>query len=148
MRRLVSTLRADQAGPLAPAATIADLQILADRSTAMGLPVHLHLDGLDELPPAVAPSIHRVVGEAITNAQRHATGATAVEVRVQASGGELTVEVVDDGHAARPPRSGGPGFGLTGMAERTEALGGRFEAGPVDGGGWRIHARLPLRGAT
>ncbi len=148
MRRLVSTLRADQTGPLTPAATVADLQVLADRSTAMGLPVHLHLHGVDELPPSVAPSIHRVVGEAITNAQRHATGATAVDVRVRAAGGELTVEVVDDGKAARPPRSGAPGFGLTGMAERTEALGGRFEAGPVDGGGWRIHARLPLRGTA
>ena len=83
MRRLVSTLRADEVGPLAPAATLADLQVLADRSTAMGLPVHLHLDGVDELPPSVAPSIHRVVGEAITNAQRHATGATAVDVRVR-----------------------------------------------------------------
>jgi signal transduction histidine kinase len=148
MRRLVSTLRADQAGPLAPAATLADLQVLAERSTAMGLPVHLHLDGVDELPPSVAPSVHRVVGEAITNAQRHATGATAVDVRVRASAGELTVEVVDDGHAARPLRPGAPGFGLTGMAERTEALGGRFEAGPTDGGGWRIHARLPLRGTA
>jgi signal transduction histidine kinase len=144
MRRLVSTLRADEAGPLAPAATLSDLQALADRSTAMGLPVHLHFDGVDELPPSVAPSIHRVVGEAITNAQRHASGATVVEVRLRAVGDELTVEVVDDGDATRAARSGTAGYGLTGMAERTEALGGRFEAGPVAGGGWRIRARLPL----
>jgi signal transduction histidine kinase len=144
MRRLVGTLRADEKGPLAPAATLADLQVLADRSHAMGLPVHLHFDGVDELPPSVAPSIHRVVGEAITNAQRHAAGATAVEVRLQAVGDELTVEVVDDGDATRAARSGQPGYGLAGMAERTEALGGRFEAGPVAGGGWRIWARLPL----
>ncbi len=144
MRRLVSSLRADETGPLAPAATLEDLQALADRSTAIGLPVHLHLEGVDELPPSVAPSIHRVVGEAITNAQRHAAGATAVEVRVRAVGDELTVEVTDDGDAARAPRSGAAGYGLTGMAERTEALGGRFEAGPVAGGGWRIQARLPL----
>jgi signal transduction histidine kinase len=110
--------------------------------------VHLHLEGVDELPPSVAPSIHRVVGEAITNAQRHASGATAVEVRVRAVGDELTVEVIDDGDAARAPRSGAAGYGLTGMAERTEALGGRFEAGPVAGGGWRIHARLPLGGTA
>ena len=77
MRRLVGTLRGGEDGPLAPAATIDDLRSLAARSTAVGLPVHLHLDGLDEVPAEVAPSIHRVVGEAITNAQRHATGATA-----------------------------------------------------------------------
>ena len=148
MRRLVSTLRADETGPLSPSATLADLQALADRSKAMGLPVHLHFDGVDELPPSVAPSIHRVVGEAITNAQRHAAGATAVEVRLQAVGDELTVEVVDDGDTTRATRPGTPGYGLAGMAERTEALGGQFEAGPIDGGGWRIRARLPLGGTS
>jgi signal transduction histidine kinase len=144
MRRLVGTLRADESLPLAPTETLDDLQALADRSEAMGLPVHLHFDGVDELPPSVAPSIHRVVGEAITNAQRHATGATAVEVRLQAVGDELRLEVTDDGDGTRAARPGAPGYGLTGMAERTEALGGRFEAGPVAGGGWRIRARLPL----
>lgn len=148
MRRLVGTLRDGEAGPLAPAATLDDLRSLAARSTAVGLPVRLHLDGLDELPAEVAPSIHRVVGEAITNAQRHATGATGVDVRLSARDGELTVVVDDDGAAARSPRPGGPGYGLIGMAERTEALGGRFTAGPVDGGGWRIEARLPLGQGT
>ncbi len=148
MRRLVGSLRGGEDGPLAPAATIDDLRSLAARSTAVGLPVRLHLDGLDELPAEVAPSIHRVVGEAIANAQRHATGATGVDVRLTAQDDELTVTVDDDGTAARAPRSGGPGYGLIGMAERTEALGGHFEAGPVGGGGWRIEARLPLRPAT
>ena len=148
MRRLVGTLRGGDDGPLAPAATIDDLRSLASRSTAAGLPVRLHLDGLDEVPAEVAPSIYRVVGEAITNAQRHATGATGVDVRLTAHDGELTVVVDDDGTATRSPRPGGPGYGLIGMAERTEALGGRFHAGPVEGGGWRIEARLPLRDET
>ena len=146
MRRLVGSLRGASEGPLAPAATIDDLRSLAARSTAVGLPVRLHLDGLEELPTEVAPSIHRVVGEAITNAQRHATGATGVDVRISAHDDELTVTVDDDGNAIRAPR--GTGYGLTGMAERTEALGGTFEAGPIDGGGWRIEARLPLRDAS
>jgi signal transduction histidine kinase len=148
MRRLVGSLRGADEGPLAPAATIDDLRSLAARSSAVGLPVRLHLDGLEELPSEVAPSIHRVVGEAITNAQRHATGATAVDVRISARDGELTVVVDDDGNAARSTRPNGAGYGLTGMAERTEALGGRFEAGPTEGGGWRIEARLPLGGAA
>ncbi len=148
MRRLVSSLRADEAGPLAPTATLDDLRALADRSTAMGLPVHLHLDGVDDLPPSVAPSIHRVVGEAITNAQRHAAGATAVEVRLQPWATSSRSRSIDDGDATRAPRPGAPGYGLAGMAERTEALGGRFEAGPAAGGGWRIRARLPLGGTT
>ncbi len=146
MRRLVGTLRGGEDAPLSPAATIDDLRSLAARSLAVGLPVRLHLDGLDELPDEMAPSIHRVVGEAITNAQRHATGATSVDVRISARGDELTVVVDDNGSAARPPRAG-VGYGLTGMAERTEALGGRFEAGPMVGGGWRITACIPLRKA-
>ncbi len=148
MRRLVGTLRGGEDGPLAPAATTDDLRALAARSSAVGLPVRLHLDGLDELPAEVAPSIYRVVGEAITNAQRHATGATGVDVRISDHDGELTVVVDDDGRATRSPRAGCVGYGLTGMAERIEALGGRFEAGPIDDGGWRITARLPLRNAT
>jgi signal transduction histidine kinase len=147
MRCLVGTLRAEDSGPLAPTATIDDIRILAERSSVLGLPVRLHLDGVEELPAAVAPSIHRVAGESITNAQRHAAGATAVDVHLRSRGGQLTLEVLDDGQGARGTRHNGPGFGLTGMAERTEALGGRFEAGPTPGGGWRIRALFPLGAA-
>jgi signal transduction histidine kinase len=148
MRRLVGTLRGDDDEPLAPAATIDDLRSLAARSTAVGLPVRVHFDGVRELPPEMGPSIHRIVGEAITNAQRHATGATQVDVRLSAVGDELAVVVDDNGNATRAGRGGSAGYGLTGMAERTEALGGRFHAGPTDGGGWRVDARLPFRQAT
>lgn len=46
-------------------------------------------------------------------------------------------------------RSGSaPGFGLAGMAERTELLGGTFSAGPRPEGGWNVTAVLPRRRAA
>jgi signal transduction histidine kinase len=52
------------------------------------------------------------------------------------------VEVIDDSPA--PPRRRAGGYGLVGMRERVEALGGTLDAGPRPGGGWSVVAVLPL----
>ena len=52
----------------------------------------------------------------------------------------LRVVVSDDGRAQPVPRNG---HGLVGMRERTALLGGRFEAGPLPAGGFRVCATLP-----
>jgi signal transduction histidine kinase len=52
------------------------------------------------------------------------------------------VEVRDAGAAPSSLGASGAGLGLVGMRERVEAVGGRLEAGPVEGG-WRVLARLP-----
>jgi len=58
----------------------------------------------------------------------------------------LEIDVTDDGAgAAASVRS--PGHGLRGMAERVSAVGGEVRAGPASGGGFTLHARLPLRSA-
>ncbi|CAN5795509.1 hypothetical protein BH24ACT6_BH24ACT6_20000 [soil metagenome] len=57
------------------------------------------------------------------------------------------MEVTDDGTSGGANRAGPGGFGLTGMAERAEALGGRFTAGRLPSGGWRVRADLPVEGA-
>jgi signal transduction histidine kinase len=54
----------------------------------------------------------------------------------------LELDVLDDGRA--PPTNGTGGHGLVGMRERAALLGGTLEAGPDPGGGYRVHARLPL----
>ena len=58
----------------------------------------------------------------------------------------LDIEVVDNGRGDTHA-SGEAGHGLRGMAERATALGGRVDAGPAAGGGWRVHAELPLKAA-
>ena len=54
--------------------------------------------------------------------------------------------VLNDGDVAQA-RMGSDGMGLASMRERVEALGGRFLAGPQDGGGWRVFASVPRKGA-
>jgi signal transduction histidine kinase len=57
---------------------------------------------------------------------------------------EVLVEVVNRADGAIPSPRSGSGFGLVGMRERVRMLGGRLEAGPTDGGGFALTARLPL----
>jgi signal transduction histidine kinase len=76
---------------------------------------------------------------------RHADASSA-HVCVRASHGALDIEVTDDGRADNAAVHAG--LGLRGMAERAAALGGRVNVGPREGGGWRVHATLPLSGGN
>lgn len=97
-------------------------------------------DDLD-LSPAVAASLHRIAREAVANARRHAVDATLVEVDVRRRAEHVELTVSDDG---RSSTGIGEGFGVVGMTERAELLGGRLTAGRAAGGGWRVTARLPV----
>ena len=85
-------------------------------------------------------TFYRIVQEALTNTLRHADARHAT-VSLGFDPDELTVEIVDDG-VATP--GNGDGRGLVGMRERAAVFGGTVDAGPVDGGGFRVAARLPL----
>ena len=148
MRAMVGELRSeDSDAPVSPAATLDDLRAIAHRCAAQGLEVHLRDNGaLERVSPDLVVSVHRIVREAITNTQRHARGATAVDVWIDHRGDHVDVVVTDDGHGAVAVRAGS-GFGLTGMAERAAALGGHFSAGPTAAGGWEVRAQLPDAGA-
>jgi signal transduction histidine kinase len=148
MRAMVGELRSEDGdAPLSPAATLDDLRAIAQRCAAQGLEVHVRDNGaLEGTSPDLAVSVHRIVREAITNTQRHARGATAVDVWIDHRGDHLDVVVTDDGQGAVAARAGS-GFGLIGMAERAAALGGHFSAGPTADGGWEVRAQLPDAGA-
>ena len=143
MRRMVGSLRDDSTEiELRPIATIEDLRAIAAPPGRGEVPVHLEIDnGAAQLPAAVLASVHRIAREAVTNARRHANGATAIDVDVRCRDGLVLLQVRNDGAPAG--RSSG-GFGLTGMAERAASLGGRFHAGPLPTGGWRVAAELPV----
>ncbi|MGD0065187.1 MAG: histidine kinase [Streptosporangiaceae bacterium] len=119
---------------------------LIQRFAEHGPPVDLRLPASTpdpDWPPEVASTVYRIVQEALTNIARHAPGARSVVVTVTHDPQQLMVEVTDDAPAARHHRPGG-GYGLVGMAERVEALGGKLCAGPLPGAGWAVQASLPV----
>ncbi|WP_435742321.1 sensor histidine kinase [Nocardioides sp. SYSU DS0663] len=90
---------------------------------------------------AVEVAAYAIASEALSNALRHAV-ATEVCVRARTTGGDLVVEVVDDGVGLPPrPRAG---VGTTSMRERAAEVGGRLDQLPTPGGGTTVRATLPL----
>ncbi|WP_207892322.1 sensor histidine kinase, partial [Streptacidiphilus pinicola] len=151
LRRMLDTFhpRPDPRTPAMPAALaapgpagVAGLTELIGQVRAGGLPVGVAVDVGGELPEPLNAAVYRVVQEALTNVLRHA-GPTRAEVSIDRQDGEVLVRVTDRG-SGTPATVGPPGRGLTGMRRRVEDLHGRLETGPLDGGGFRVEARLPL----
>ncbi|RYB95321.1 sensor histidine kinase [Nocardioides oleivorans] len=139
-REVVRMLRTEEDAPDRP---IDDLTGLAT-ATGPGPAVEVTVgDGVDALSPTVAAAVHRIAQEAVANARRHAVGATSVQVSVDIQGDDLALTVVDDGTAST---RNGAGFGIVGMTERADLLGGRLDAGPRPAGGWQVVATLPVDG--
>lgn len=143
MRALVRALRrGDEDVDLDPGRRIAHLGELA--AVAGTLELDLVVEGrADQLRPSVQAAVYRLAQESITNAARHADGASSVSVRVVVDAETVSVVVADDGRPAIV--SDDRGYGLIGMRERVELLGGDFSAGPGPIG-WRVEAELPRRG--
>jgi signal transduction histidine kinase len=143
MRRLLGMLRRDDDEiVLAPQPSLRHLDALAAQIREAGLPVELSVEGDPvDLPPGIDLSAYRIVQEALTNALKHAGPATA-RVVVRYGENDLELEVADTGVGAG--QGDGAGQGLVGMHERVSLYGGKIEAGPRDGGGFAVRARLPL----
>jgi signal transduction histidine kinase len=131
------------------------LVALARRSP---IPVDLHID-LDERPPEhIETAAYYAVSEALANAIKHSNasritvtiaedesrGATASDVDGEQAIATLRATVADDGHGGAVPT---PGSGLTGLADRIDALGGRFTIDSPRAHGTTISIVLPLRPA-
>jgi signal transduction histidine kinase len=95
-----------------------------------------------ELAEGQSLSAYRAVQEALTNVLKHAGPQARATVRLTYGGEGLHIQVTDDGRGAAAAGDG-DGHGLAGMRERLAMYGGRVEAGPAPGGGWRVAADLP-----
>jgi signal transduction histidine kinase len=146
LRRMLGVLRkTDEDAPLRPQPGLAQLPDLVVQARAAGLPAHLVIDGEPVAVPAgLDIAAYRIVQESLTNAAKHAAGAT-VTVTIRYSDGALEIDVTDDGDtdpAAVPLPRGG--HGLVGLQERVALFGGSLEAAAAANGGFRVRARLPL----
>jgi signal transduction histidine kinase len=144
MRRLLGMLRSDDDElPLAPQASLAQLDALVEQVRAAGLPVEVVREGDPRmLPPGIDLSAFRILQEALTNALKH-SGATQARVLVRYGHGELELVVADSGIGA-PASDADGGHGLVGMRERVSVFGGELEAGSRPEGGYHVRVRLPL----
>ncbi len=142
MRAMVRVLRDGAPAEYAPQPGVADLVSLARRDPDPVIDVELAGD-LAGLRPQVDAAVYRMAQEALTNALRHARNASRVEIRVVEGAGRLRLHVTDDGQID-PARLATHGFGLTGMTERVQLLGGTLRAGPTTEGGWAVDAELPM----
>ncbi|MFF0819199.1 sensor histidine kinase [Micromonospora haikouensis] len=180
LRDVIGVLRADDpapvpAGPDAPPGpaverpqpTLADVPALVGESRAAGMRVEVD-DAVDDpgaVPAGLGRTAYRIVQEALTNARKHAAGATVTVRLAGAAGTGLTVDVRNrrpvGGHPlpGRPvgghPQSGRPvgageraaipgaGTGLIGVAERVSLAGGRLTHGRDETGDFRLTAWLP-----
>jgi signal transduction histidine kinase len=122
---------------------LADLDALVASVRASGLSVELDADLAGSVPEMIGATAYRVMQEALTNVMRHAGPGAHARARVGRVRDWLEIDVTDDGVGAAAP-AGSTGHGLKGMAERVSAVGGDMRAGPAPGGGFTIHARLPL----
>lgn len=145
MRTIVRGLRSAEAPGMAPLPTLADVPALAANAPG-GPAVHVEIDGdIAAVPAPVGTAAYRLVQESITNARRHARRASRIDVRVRTSADVVELEVTDDGEAGGRT---GTGYGIVGMVERAERLGGACTAGPRDGAGWVVSAVLPIGGVS
>ncbi|MFB4277848.1 sensor histidine kinase [Nonomuraea sp. MTCD27] len=134
-RRAVSALREDPpALPVALRTLAKDFEHTAHQSCT------LRISGPEQrLPPETELALLRTAQEALTNVRRHAPGSPAtVELDFDPTGCDLRVT----NPASAEKGSPGGGYGLVGMRERAELLGGTLSAGERDGG-FQVHLRVP-----
>jgi signal transduction histidine kinase len=148
IRRTLSLLRGVTEPLKSPGLGLGDLDDLIHRSRADGLPVTLHESGRrSEIPAIVGFTVYRIVQESLTNIKRHAEQVTKVAVTLTFTPDSLDVAVTNDGRPVEMAERGSYGLGIQGMRERVAATGGRLNTTALPGGGFRVHARLPLKEA-
>ncbi|MGC9381317.1 sensor histidine kinase [Streptomyces sp. MH13] len=156
MRRLLGVLRTgehQEAGEYVPQPDVQQIEELVEECRGSGLPVDFKVEGTPrQLPSGVELTAYRIVQEALTNTRKHGGPNAGASVRLVYFDDGLGLLIEDDGKGAphelyEEGGFDGQGHGLIGMRERVGMVGGTLDAGPRQGGGFRISALLPLKPA-
>jgi len=154
MHRLLGVLRSPRGeGELTPQPGVDQLDALIARTQSAGLPVRLSVQGAPvRLSAGLSLTVYRIVQEALTNTLKHGGSGVTATVQLRYLANHVEVDVTDNGHPSglspSDPGIANGGHGLIGMRERAAVYGGRLQAGPLDGAGWRIRACLPMESPT
>jgi signal transduction histidine kinase len=147
VRGIISDVRPAVLDELGSAAAVA---ALADRFRSRGIDVALRVDLDYEAGRAptrhddeLETALYRITQEAMTNALKH-SGAESLSVEITEADDHIDIRVRDEGRGYDPSEHTG-GFGLLGMRERVELLGGRLTVDTAPGAGTTVLARLPVR---
>lgn len=138
----IGILREDGSrAPLTPVdESVADL---VQRAAQSGMEVRLVTSGAaTSAPVSVRRTVHRVVREGLTNATKHAPG-SAVTVRLDTQQGETTVSITNGRGDGEAREDRGRGYGLRGLAELLDLVGGTLRSGVTPGGGHELQATIP-----
>lgn len=137
VRRSVGTLRTDDNRPALPDA----LRHLVQDA---GIEIDLKIEGeYHKLPSAVEHALYRAAQEGLTNVRKHAA-ANRTELSIDfRHAAVISLRVQDDGQGTGNG-SVASGFGLKGMHERVELLGGKVTAGPRATGGFELKVEVPV----
>ncbi len=143
LRHILGVLRPDPDGDdLGPQPGLADVPLLIEQVQKAGLNIELKMVPPAPLPARVDLSAFRIIQEALTNVLKHAGPEAPTDVTLFAKNGWITIQVTNLGDNEGPfPQSG---FGIAGMRERAELLGGSLKAGPRPDGGFQVVAHLPI----
>jgi two-component system, NarL family, sensor histidine kinase DevS len=148
LRALITELRPAALDELG---LMAAIEALTERSaTTAGLDIKTDFAlpetwGRERLDPELESTVYRLVQEALTNVVKHAR-AERVDLKVSMDGDAVTVSVRDDG-VGFDPATTSDGFGLVGMRERLELIGGHVQVSSAPGQGTEVRAELPVSGA-
>ncbi|HKV86326.1 MAG TPA: histidine kinase [Ktedonobacterales bacterium] len=120
-------------------------ELCAEWSRANGVAAEVRSQGERATPLDVEQALFRVAQEALANVSRH-SDATAVDVRLEWDGDEITLDIADNGRGFDVNERTGAGNGLRNMRERIEALGGTLSltSNADTAGGTRLAARAPV----
>ncbi len=146
MRKLLGLLRpSDASQPERDRVSLSHLNVMIEECRAAGLDVTVERSGEAQiLPPLLDQTAYRIIQEALTNVLKHGGPGVSATVGLGFDPTSVELEVIDNGSRAIGAVAVGSRRGLIGMRERVELFGGRFSAGPRDGRGFRVFARLPI----
>lgn len=142
LRQIVGILRIESSDQTAPQPMLMDIPTLVDSFRSRIPDVRLNMQGeLTKLPDVIQLACYRIIEESLSNAAKHAPGALVLATINHESG--RVFFCVRNENSEHDPARRDQGFGLIGMKERVDLLGGNISTGIFGEGGWRVEGFIP-----